>query len=71
MAKGFDLARSTAPEHVAAIEAMKEQLLIVFVKRLGGKIVIPVAEIDDTGNDLFLFKVVGTDFHFEIQQKKR
>lgn len=33
-----------------AIEAMKGQLLIVLVERLGGEITIPVAEIDATGD---------------------
>lgn len=68
--KGTDLAREFAPEHVAAIEAMKEQLLIVFLKRLGGKASIPVAEIDDTGQDMFAFRMdENRVFHFEIMKK--
>ena len=31
------------------IEAMKGQLLIAFINRLGGSLVIPVEEVDGTG----------------------
>jgi hypothetical protein len=60
-----------SPEHAAAIEAMKSQLLIVFVKRLGGTIDIPVSEVDDTAGDLLAF-AVDLDkkiFHFEVVKK--
>lgn len=72
MARGVDLARVDAPEHAALIENMKEQLLIVFLKRLGGALDIPVREIDDTGQDLFAFSVdpVTRVFHFEIRKKQ-
>lgn len=70
MAKGTDLARPFAPAHATAIDAMKEQLLIVFLKRLGGTASIPVAEIDDTGDALFAFHVTEDRvFHFSIQKK--
>lgn len=36
--------------HAQAIEAMKNQLLIVLINRLGSDIKIPVSEIDDTGD---------------------
>lgn len=69
MGKGMDAARPLAPEHVAALEEMKEQLLIVFLKRLGGRVTIPVHEVDDTGSDLFMFSLVNGAFHFEIRKK--
>lgn len=71
MAQGIDLARADAPEHAAAIENMLPQLLIVFLKRLGGKLDIPVAEVDDTGQDLFAFSAdpKTRTFHFEIVKK--
>lgn len=71
MARGIDLAREFAPEHAALVEAMKEQLLIVFLKRLGGKIDIPAAEIDATGQDLFCLSVDPQTrvFHFEVRKK--
>jgi hypothetical protein len=59
-----------APEHAAVIDALKEQLLIVFLKRVGGKATIPVAEIDDTGGDLLSFRVdENKNFHFELSKK--
>jgi len=50
---------------------MLPQLLIVFLKRLGGKLDIPVAEVDDTGQDLFAFSAdpKTRTFHFEIVKK--
>lgn len=70
--------------HAAALDAMKLQLLIVLVNRLGGKIDIPVQEIDDTGKYLLgmhmtMTEVTGdkvTDakisavFHFEVRKKQ-
>jgi hypothetical protein len=71
MGKGIEMARELAPEHAAALDDMKEQLLIVFLKRLGGSINIPVAEVDDTGGDLFALSVDPEKrvFHFEIRKK--
>lgn len=70
MGKGIDMARAIAPEHAAAIDDLKDQLLIVFLKRLGGKVSIPVAEVDDTGQDLLAFRVdENRVFHFEARKK--
>lgn len=57
MGTGIDAAKSVAPEHAAMIDNMKDQLLIVLFKRLGGEVEIPVAEIDDTGMDTLSFSV--------------
>lgn len=70
MGKGIDAARSGAPAHTVLIDDLKDQLLIVFLKRLGGKVSIPVAEVDDTGQDLFAFCVDAQRvFHFELRKK--
>lgn len=70
MGKGTDAARDFAPVHTAMIDDLKDQLLIVFLKRLGGKVSIPVAEIDNTGQDLFAFRVdANRVFHFELRKK--
>lgn len=69
MAQGTDLARDLSPAHAALIDAMKEQLLIVFLKRLGGDVIIPVAEVDDTSQDTFSFKITDGKFHFKIGKK--
>ena len=72
--KGSDMARMLGPEHAAhadAIEAMLQQLLIALVKRAGGKLAVPVAEIDDTGGEMLAFRLdENRVFHFEIQRKQ-
>jgi hypothetical protein len=70
MGRGTDMAREQAPEHAALIDNLKEQLLIVFLKRLGGKASIPVAEVDDTAQDMFAFNVRDGVFNFEIRKKQ-
>lgn len=74
MGRGTDMAALLNPEHAHLIDELKEQLLIVFLKRLGGKATFPVAEVDDTGRDLLAFSVKPDAehryvFHFEIQPK--
>lgn len=71
MGKGVEMARSVNPEHAALIDDLKEQLLIVFLKRLGGSASIPIKEIDDTGQDLLALRVdlETRAFHFEITRK--
>ncbi len=70
MGKGIDLARSNSPEHAAVLDDFKDQLLIVFLKRLGGTVDIPVAEVDDTGQDMLAFSVNNGVFHFETRKKQ-
>lgn len=71
MGKGIDAARSFSPEHAEVLDDLKDQLLIVFLKRLGGKVNIPVFEMNDTSQDLFMFRVdLSTRiFHFELAKK--
>lgn len=70
MGKGIDAARAAgAGLHADVLDDFKDQLLIVFLKRLGGKVSIPVAETDDTGSDLLEFSVVDGVFHFETRKK--
>lgn len=58
------------PEHAAAIEDMLGQLLIVLIKRNGGTAAVPVAEIDDTGQDLLSFSVDESGvFNFTVSKK--
>jgi len=71
MGKGIDAARSSAPEHADVLDDFKDQLLIVFLKRLGGKVSIPLTEVDDTGQDLFAFRIDECKvFHFELRKKQ-
>lgn len=72
--KGTEMARMLGTEHAAhadAIEAMLQQLLIALVKRNGGKLAIPVTEIDDTGGHILAFRIDENHiFHFETQRKQ-
>lgn len=70
MGSGTAAAAADAPVHAALINDMKEQLLIVFLRRLGRMVSIPASEIDDTGGELLAFKVDDRcTFHFELQKK--
>ena len=70
MGKGIDAAKAAgAGLHADVLDDFKDQLLIVFLKRLGGKVSIPVAEVDDTGRDLLALSVVDGVFHFETRKK--
>lgn len=74
MGKGIDMARADAPEHAAMLDDLKDQLLIVLIKRLAvdGKLDLPVAEIDSTGGDLLAFSIDPETrvFHFELRKKQ-
>lgn len=70
MGKGIDAARHDAPEHAAVLDDFKDQLLLVLLRRLGGKATIPVAEVDDTGGLLLAFSVVDGAFNFELRRKQ-
>jgi len=70
MGKGIDLARADNPVHAAVLDDFKDRLLIVFLKRLGGKVSIPLAEVDDTGQDMLSFRIDENKvFHFEAGKK--
>ena len=70
MPSGIDLARLDAPEHAAAMDSMKEQLLLVLIARLGGSIDISVEEIDGTGDRILMMSLKGRTFHFELRKKQ-
>lgn len=71
MGQGTDAARAAgAGIHADVIDSLKDQLLIVFLKRLGGQLSMPVAEVDDTGQDLLEFRIdEHRVFHFTIRKK--
>ena len=69
MGQGIDLARALAPEHARAIDNMKDQLLLVLIARLGGKVSIPVEEIDGTGGKVLSMFLEGRTFNFELGHK--
>jgi hypothetical protein len=61
---------ATDPTARALIDAMKGQLLIVLIERLGGEIRVPVTEVDATGNRLLSMRVDGRDFVFVVERKQ-
>ncbi len=70
MGKGIDMARGNAPLHAAVLDDFKDQLLIILLKRLGGQVSIPVAEVDDTGQDMLAFRIDEQKvFHFVLRKK--
>lgn len=70
MGQGIEQARAEAPEYAAALDNMKDQLLLVLIARLGGKVDIPVSEVDGTGDRVLLMSVKGRTFHFELRKKQ-
>ncbi len=71
MGQGIEMARALAPEHAAAIDNMKDQLLIALIKRLGGTVEMPVSEVDDTGQDLLSFSLNPTTRKFTFVVSKK
>lgn len=69
MGKGIDMARPDAPLHAAVLDDFKDQLLLVLIRRLGGKVDIPLEEMDDTGGLLCAFSVEDKIFKFELRKK--
>lgn len=70
MGSGTDAARTVSPEHAQAIDDMKDQLIIVLINRLGGKVSIPVSEVDDTGQCVLVMGIEGKTFDFEVRKKQ-
>lgn len=70
MGRGIDLAREAAPAHAAVLDDLKDQLLIVLIKRLGGDVSLPIAEVDDTGGYLLAFNIKDGAFNFELKKKQ-
>lgn len=74
MGDGIKLAAAHAPEHAAMLDNLKDQLLIVFLKRLealGHPLTFPVSEIDDTGQDMLSFSIDPRthEFRFTVEKK--
>ena len=70
MGKGTDLARMAGnTAHADLVDNLKDQLIIVLVKRLGSSIDLPVSEVDDTGADLLALSINNGTIHLEIQKK--
>lgn len=63
-----DLAAALAANE-EQLRALKDQLLIVLVNRLGGKIEIPALEVNDTGQMMLDMTLTDGVFTFETYKK--
>ena len=75
MGQGIDMARADAPEHTAVLDNFKDQLILVLIRRLGGRVDIPISECDDTGGLLLAMSVQDAGgpaptFHFKLEHKQ-
>lgn len=71
MGTGIDAARAAgAGIHADVLDNFKDQLLIVLIRRLGGKVSIPVAEVDNTGGAVLSMSVRDGNFNFEVGAKQ-
>lgn len=75
MGMGTRLAKEIGGEAAQAIDDMKDQLLIALLKRIariektGNQVVVPVFDVDDTGQDIVTMKVEGREFVFGLEKK--
>lgn len=63
-------AQAVDPFRRQLLDALKGQLLIVMVNRLGGRVELPVAEIDATGGWVLNMAVDGGVFTFTTERKQ-
>ena len=70
MGKGIDAAREGAPEHAAVLDDFKDDLLVALIRRMGGSVRIPVAEVDDVGGLVLIMALRDGVFHFELGRKQ-
>lgn len=74
MGQGIEAARAAGAGLRHVLDNMKDQLLVVLMKRLAnknGEVDIPAAELDDTGSDLLVFSIdmAARTFHFQLSKK--
>lgn len=56
--------------HGEIAKMITPQLCIVLLKRLGGSVEVPIAELDDTGGVLMTLALRDGVFHFELEKKQ-
>lgn len=73
MGEGINLATMDNPQLRKGLDDMKDQLLVVLLKRLGGRagmVTIPVHEVDDTGGNIVTMKIENNAFVFVVSKKQ-
>lgn len=68
MGSGIEAARKEAPEHAQALENFRDQLLIALLRRcaVADQVVVPIAEVDETGGFKVLMSVADGNFNFKV-----
>ena len=76
MGKGTDIAAIDNPALAKAIDDMKDQLLIILIERLGGRVDVTVDQLDnDTRQKLMTMEIDqgnhdrGAKFTFQVKKK--
>lgn len=73
MGQGLEVCRADAPAHVEFIDEIKDQLLIVLMKRcagISGTLTIPADEFSDVSQDLLEFHTTEDGaLHFVVKKK--
>lgn len=59
----------TDDEHGELARMIQPQLCIALMKRLGGTVDMPVAELDDTGGYLLALSLKDGVLHFQLEKK--
>lgn len=62
-------AEATDPVAAELLEQLRDQLLIVLIRRSGGRVTVPVQEIDATGDLVLSMEVDGESFIFAVEPK--
>lgn len=68
-----DLQKQVAFEqaHRKEIQIFKDQLLITLVKRLGGDVILPASEVDDTGEYVMDLEVKQEPREFRLTLRRK
>lgn len=61
-------AAGSDPAFVELLKLMQRQVLMCLVRRLGGSVRLPVAEVDGTGDLVLSMQVEGSAFIFSVER---
>lgn len=73
MGSGIDAIKDINPEHAELIAKILHQLMIVLLERLGalgGKVTVPITEVDATGGKVCYMRIINGNFEFHLERKQ-
>lgn len=70
MGKGIEAARADSPLHAQIMDDFKDQIILALIRRAGGKVSIPVSEVDSTGGLVLFLSLDGGTFNLELRAKQ-